>query len=247
MACGWLVQAVLVGSIRPGLTDRNGLLPLRCTVTARAWPSPPGRSTKPSPRSVRNRKTWRMLPPGCAAVRAVAGSILRAEYAGPPAAVIAATSLATVTSEATVPSSVAPLLSWISSSATRSGAARLCTICPASRSYLVCGSAGCEVLDVEGGHGQLAGRSRSLVTSRWIPPEVDRRGGGQHQEEVAEVVVQHADRGAGERVAHVGDRPGAGRQQDVVGDQPGRVGVVVAGVDDAAARRLHDLLGVARG
>ena len=99
----------------------------RVTVVAEVE-VPPGRSTNDSPRSVRNRKTLRMLPPGCPPSWSFTGSIERDWYAGPPAAVIAATSLATVWSAATTPSSTAPLLSWISSSASTSGAARLCTI-----------------------------------------------------------------------------------------------------------------------
>lgn len=47
-----------------------------------------------------------------------------------------------VWSAATVPSFTAPLLSWISSSASTSGAARLRTAYVASWSYLVCGSPG---------------------------------------------------------------------------------------------------------
>ena len=50
--------------------------------------------------------------------------------------------MAIVWSDATVPSFTAPLLSWISSSASTSGAARFFTTYAASWSYLACGSAG---------------------------------------------------------------------------------------------------------
>ncbi len=55
----------------------------------------------------------------------------RQSYAGPPAATIASISFLTVWSAATVPSFVAPLLSWISSRDRMSGDCRLFTIAAA--------------------------------------------------------------------------------------------------------------------
>ena len=134
-------QAALPGSIRPGENVSAGAPPADVTDVP-AVDVPPGRSTKDSPRSVRYRKTCRMLPPGWPPSASLTGSISRHVYAGPPARVMAAVRLDSVTFAATVPLSVGPLLSWISSTATRSGAARLVTIMPASRSNLLCGSAG---------------------------------------------------------------------------------------------------------
>ena len=69
--------------------------------------------------------------PDVAARLAAVGVVDRVDLAvlstcGPPAAWIAATSLSRVTFAATTPSSVAPSLSWISSSDTMSGERRLC-------------------------------------------------------------------------------------------------------------------------
>ncbi len=84
----------------------------------------------------------RMLPPGWPPSWSLTGSMERQSYAGPPAALMASTNLAMVLSAATVPSSVAPLLSWISSRLRMSGVARFLTTAWASRSNLRCGSDG---------------------------------------------------------------------------------------------------------
>ena len=84
----------------------------------------------------------RMLPPGWPPSSSSTGSISRHCTRGPPAATMAAVSLLSVWSAATVPSSVAPLLSWISSSATMSGDRRLVTTPCGERGELGCGSAG---------------------------------------------------------------------------------------------------------
>ena len=83
-----------------------------------------------------------MLPPGSPPSALSSGSICRHWYAGPPAARIASVSRVSVTSAATTPSLVGPVLSWTSSSATRSGLAMPVTICPASASNLAGGSPG---------------------------------------------------------------------------------------------------------
>ena len=83
-----------------------------------------------------------MLPPGWPPSAPSAGLIQRASYAGPPAAVMAAVSVATVRVESTVPSLVAPLSSWISSRARMSGLRRLVTTWPARRSNFSCGLSG---------------------------------------------------------------------------------------------------------
>ena len=112
-----------VARVDPAGADRQVRLacrrPAPCTAVSA---SPPGRSTKPEPAVGAVEEDLPDVAARLAAVRVVVRvDRLREWYAGPPAAVMAATSLATVTSEATTPSSVAPLLSWISSSATRSG------------------------------------------------------------------------------------------------------------------------------
>ena len=57
------LQAAFAGSTRPGLNESCGpSVPL--TIVVAVVESPPGRSTKASPRSVRNMKPTRMLPPG---------------------------------------------------------------------------------------------------------------------------------------------------------------------------------------
>ena len=69
-------NAGLVGSMRPGLNLSCGPPGVRTTsfgVTA----SPPGRSTNETPRSARNRKPTRMLPPGSPPSWPGTGSISR--------------------------------------------------------------------------------------------------------------------------------------------------------------------------
>ena len=58
-----VLNAVLFGSMRPGLAESSGPFGPFTTVVAVVEP-PPGRSTNDTPRSVRKRKTWRMFPPG---------------------------------------------------------------------------------------------------------------------------------------------------------------------------------------
>ena len=69
-------HAVFVGSMRPGLNVSCVERPLPVTPVA-AVDVPPGRSTNDRPRSVRNRKTWRMLPPGTPPSWSFTGSISR--------------------------------------------------------------------------------------------------------------------------------------------------------------------------
>ena len=134
---------------RPGLRSGCG--------RRRAWPrpvgrvaSPPGRSTNASPRSVRNRKPTRMLPPGCAAVLAVDRvdlAVLVGRAAGrrdrgdQPRRGSGRRRRRRCSS--------APLLSWISSTATMSGARSLFTISVRQRVVLRLRVVRVEVLDVE--------------------------------------------------------------------------------------------------
>ena len=110
-----------------------------------------------------------MLPPGWPPSVPSVGLIQRASYAGPPAARMAAVSFATVAVESTVPSLLAPLSSWISSSARMSGLCRLVTTCPARRSNFACGLSGARFSTLN------VATARSLwpwgaVTSRLRPP-----------------------------------------------------------------------------
>jgi hypothetical protein len=105
-------------------------LPFSLVTPTAVVASPPARSVKET-RSGLKRKTWRMLPPGSPPSVLFAGSMERQSYVGPPAATTASISFCTVWSAATVPSFVAPLLSWISSRDTMSGDWRLCTIAAA--------------------------------------------------------------------------------------------------------------------
>ena len=57
------LNAGLAGSMRPGLNVSCGPRRVR-TTSVLLIEVPPGRSTNAAPRSVRNRKPWRMLPPG---------------------------------------------------------------------------------------------------------------------------------------------------------------------------------------
>ena len=89
-----LLNAGLVGSMRPGLIDSWAPLGVSTTATG-VVASPPGRSTNDSPRSVRNRKPTRMLPPGSPpSWLPGAGSIWRKSYVGPPTSWIAAMNVA---------------------------------------------------------------------------------------------------------------------------------------------------------
>src|SRR6266516_6033245 len=138
-----VVHTGLVGSIRPGESVRSGL---PCDFTT-AVPVVE-RSTVDGPRSTNEtraalkRNTTRMLPPGCPPSLSLTGSISRHSYCGPPAANIACVSLVSVWSAATTPLSVAPVLSWISSTAMTSGFFRLSTTPAARRWYLVSPSPG---------------------------------------------------------------------------------------------------------
>ena len=67
-------HAELDGSMRPGLALSWVVLPVPMTVVGVVEP-PPARSTNDRPRSVRNRKTWRMLPPGSPPSWSFTGSI----------------------------------------------------------------------------------------------------------------------------------------------------------------------------
>ena len=108
---------------------------------------------------------------------------------------------------------VGPSLSCTSSSARMSGERRLSTIRPASSANFAGGSSGREILDVERGDRELGACLRAC-TSR-CQPAVDARESGRELElEVAEVVVEHADRGRREAVADV--RVGCRVQEDVV-------------------------------
>ena len=135
-----------------------------------------------------------------------------------------------VTSAATTPSLVGPVLSWTSSSATRSGLARLVTICPASASNLAGGSPGSRFSTLKVADRQLVRPLRAGPLPRQLSTG-DGRGRGDEQLEVAEGVVEHADGGAGQRVADVRGRD---RRQHVVEDDPLRVGVGGAQHDAAA-------------
>ena len=110
----------LVGSMRPGRGGQvRRALPSVTPVGGRRVP--PGRSTKAT-RGPGGRGT----PGGCCrpARRRPGrrpGRSSAQSYAGPPRRAIAPISLFSVWSAATVPSSVAPLSSWISSRATMSG------------------------------------------------------------------------------------------------------------------------------
>ena len=79
---------------------------------------------------------------------------------GPPAAWIAVISLAKVASAPTTASLVGPLLSWISSTATRSGARRLSTIRSASSANFCGGSAGSRFSTLK------------VATASWLAPAV---------------------------------------------------------------------------
>ena len=71
-----VVNAGFGGSSRPGLNVSSG--PDGPSTTSVAFVGvPPGRSTKASPRSVRNRKPTRMLPPGWPPSWSSTGSIWR--------------------------------------------------------------------------------------------------------------------------------------------------------------------------
>jgi hypothetical protein len=133
----------LAGSIRPGERVRAGP---PCDLTTDV--PVVERSTVDDPLSTnetRNglkRNTTRMLPPGCPPSLSLTGSTDRQSYFGPPAATIAVVSFVSVWSAATTPSSVAPVLSWTSSTAMTSGSARLVTTPSARRWYFVAGSDG---------------------------------------------------------------------------------------------------------
>ena len=105
-----------------------------------------------------------MLPPGWPPSWSFTGSISRHSYAGPPAAWIAAISLASVWSAATTPSSVAPSLSWTSSTATRSGAARLLTTIAGEPANFDSRVGRREVLDVERRDRELVGVAARVVS-----------------------------------------------------------------------------------
>ena len=182
--------------------------PAPSTTRDRGRRVPPGRSTNARPRSVRNRKPTRMLPPGSPPSWSLTGSIWRNWYVGPPAASMAAISMSSVTVASTTASLVAPLLSWISSSATMSGDREVVDDQAGEVVELRGGSPRVEVLDVEGRDGELV-RAGGGATPR---------GGGRRrtrpagrcdlQLEVAEAVVENADGRAGEAVADVRRRAG---------------------------------------
>lgn len=132
-----LVHEASAGEIRPGEAVSEAAEPVLTTSTALVA-VPPGMSVKET-RCGLNRKTWRMLPPGSPPSLPSSGSTERQSYAGPPAALIAATNLATVWLASTVPSLLAPLLSWISSRATTSGERRWVTTPAASSANLLSG------------------------------------------------------------------------------------------------------------
>ena len=78
------LNAELFGSMRPGLSASCGTPPTSTTELG-VVASPPGRSTKATPVSVRNRNPTRMLPPGSPPSVPALGSIWRYSYVGPPA------------------------------------------------------------------------------------------------------------------------------------------------------------------
>src|SRR5207253_8828188 len=78
-------QALSVGSIRPGLNESCGVPPALVTVVA-VVESPPDRSTKERPRSVRNREICRMFPAGAPPSGSLTGLIWRYSYVGATAA-----------------------------------------------------------------------------------------------------------------------------------------------------------------
>src|SRR4029079_4239466 len=156
----------------PGLNVSCG--PLRVLTTAVEFVDvPPGRSTNDSPRSVRNRNPWRMLPPGAPpSWSPSAGSICRYWYVGPPAALIASISVFQVTLASTTALPVPPAtpsLSWISSTATRSGALRLVISVSASPANFDGGSLGARFSTLNDAISSSLDFGVS-VTSRWRLP-----------------------------------------------------------------------------
>src|ERR1700712_3997258 len=132
-----------------------------------------------------------MLPPGWPPSASLTGSISEDWYAGPPAALIAAISLLSVWSAATTPSSVAPSLSWISSTEITSGDFRLVTTPAPRRSNFDCGSLGARFStlyvataswSLAWGVATVPGRwlswyAPSVVAARPYPPKVDQSTG----------------------------------------------------------------------
>src|ERR1700722_18926465 len=105
------VYAGLAGANRAGLWARAVAAPEPVIESATVAP-PPGIASKLRPTSVRYMVTWRMLPPGWPPSWSLTGAISVHAYVGPPAATMAATRSAMVTSAATTPSSFDPSLSW---------------------------------------------------------------------------------------------------------------------------------------